>query len=86
MLLYPTHPTAAPAHLVALTRPFQFGYTAIFNVLEAPVTQVPLGLNRRGLPVGIQVAGARGMDHLTLRVAIALEDAFGGWVPPWQVV
>lgn len=86
VLLYPTHPTPAPPHLVAMTRPFQFGYTAVFNILEAPVTQVPLGLNRRGLPVGVQVAAARGMDHLTLRVAGALEDAFGGWVPPWQVV
>ena len=35
-----------------------------------------------GLPLGVQVAGAPGSDHVTIRVAEALEDAFGGWVPP----
>jgi fatty acid amide hydrolase 2 len=52
------------------------------NVLELPVTQVPLGLDRRGLPLGVQVVGIHGHDHVTVAVARALEQAFGGWVPP----
>jgi len=46
------------------------------------VTQVPLGLNREGLPLGVQVAGPHGRDHLTIAVALELEKEFGGWVPP----
>jgi fatty acid amide hydrolase 2 len=59
-----------------------FPFGAIFNALELPVTQVPLGLGSRGLPLGIQVVAAHGRDHLTIRVAMELERAMGGWVPP----
>lgn len=83
VLLYPPFPSPAPRHYEPLARPFWFVYTAIFNVLELPVTQVPLGLNDHGLPLGVQVAAAHGNDHLTMAVAIELERAFGGWVPPW---
>jgi fatty acid amide hydrolase 2 len=47
-----------------------------------PVTQVPLGLDPRGLPLGVQVAGSNARDHVTIRVAQELERAMGGWVPP----
>jgi len=50
--------------------------------MELPATQVPLGLDDRGLPLGVQVIAARGNDHLTIAVALELERAFGGWVPP----
>ena len=40
MLIYPSHPTPAPYHGLPLLRPFNPGYTAIFNVLGNPVTQV----------------------------------------------
>jgi len=81
-MLYPPHPRPAPRHGVPLLPPIQWGYTAIFNVLELPVTQVPMGLNQAGLPVGVQVVGIHGHDHLTIAVARALEDAAGGWTPP----
>ena len=35
-----------------------------------------------GLPLGVQVGAARGQDHLSIAVALELERAFGGWVPP----
>ena len=57
-------------------------YTAIFNVMEFAVTQVPLGLDGGGLPLGVQVAAATGGDHRTIAVARFLEERFGGWVPP----
>jgi fatty acid amide hydrolase 2 len=59
-----------------------FPFSGIFNALELPVTQVPLGLDANGLPLGIQVVGAKGCDHLTIAVAMQLEKAFGGWTPP----
>jgi fatty acid amide hydrolase 2 len=62
--------------------PLQFAYTAIFNVMEMPSTQVPLGLGARGLPLGVQVIAPRRSDHLSIAVAMALETMLGGWQPP----
>lgn len=83
ILLYPPFPTLAPMHGRSLLPPFKWVYTAIFNALELPVTQVPLGLSRGGLPLGVQVVARHGLDHLTVAAAMELERAFGGWVPPW---
>lgn len=82
VLLYPSHPTTALRHNMPILKPFNFAYTAIFNVLYLPVTQCPLGLGSDGLPLGIQIVASRNNDHLTLAIAEALEKAFGGWVPP----
>lgn len=85
VMLYPSFPRVAPLHGDALRRPFDAAYTAILNVMEVPVTQVPLGLNEGGLPLGVQVVAGPGNDHLTLAVALELERAFGGWVPPPRI-
>lgn len=82
IMLYPSHPLPAPPHNRPLLTPFNFAYTAILNIMEFPVTQVPLGLNDSGLPLGIQVAALHGKDHVTIAVALELEKAFGGWKPP----
>lgn len=82
VLLFPTHPRPAPRHYAPLLRPLDWTYTAVFNVLEKPVTQVPMGLGRAGLPLGLQVVGAHDQDHVTIAVAIALERECGGWVRP----
>ena len=49
---------------------------------ECPVRRSRSGLGRKGLPVGVQVAAARGNDHVSIAVAIELERSLGGWVPP----
>jgi fatty acid amide hydrolase 2 len=54
----------------------------LFNLLGLPATAVPLGLNPQGLPLGVQVAAGRNRDHVAIAVAMELERAFGGWVPP----
>jgi fatty acid amide hydrolase 2 len=82
ILLYPSYTRTAPLHHTALLPPIQWMYTAIFNALEMPATQVPLGLDTRGLPLGVQVAALPGNDHLTIAAALALEEDFGGWVSP----
>lgn len=78
----PTFPVVAPKHHAPWRRPISAAYTALFNVLEKPATVVPVGFERRGLPVTLQIVGARGQDHVTIRVAELLEEAFGGWVLP----
>ena len=86
ILLFPSYTRVAPKHhrpfLRQLLLRFDYAYTAVLNVMEFPVTQVPLGLNHIGLPLGVQVAAPRGQDHLTIAAALELERAFGGWVPP----
>jgi len=82
VLIYPSYPTPAPRHGVPIFPPVKWMYTAIFNAMELPATQVPLGFNRKRLPLGVQIVGAHGMDHLTIAAACALEKELGGWKPP----
>ncbi|XP_065158218.1 fatty-acid amide hydrolase 2-A-like [Atheta coriaria] len=82
VLLYPSWPQTATYHHVGYFRPFNYSYTSIFNLLKFPVTQVPLGLNKDGLPVGIQVAAAPMNDRLCVAVAKELEQVFGGYAVP----
>lgn len=82
VFLYPTHPTAAPYHNEPILKPFNFSYTGIINVLGFPATTIPMGLNKEGLPIGIQVVANDKNDRLCLAVAREFEKAFGGWVPP----
>jgi fatty acid amide hydrolase 2 len=79
VLLHPPYPRPAPRHHTALLRPFDFVYTALFNLVGFPVTAVPTGFDVAGVPLGVQIAARRGGDRLTLRVGRALEDALGGW-------
>ncbi|RMH44994.1 MAG: amidase [Deltaproteobacteria bacterium] len=82
VLVFPSFPRPAPRHNEPLLHVVDAGYTGLFNVLELPSTQVPCGLDRHGVPLGVQVVGGHGRDHVTIAVAMALERALGGWVPP----
>jgi len=82
VLLFPPYPTPAPRHGRPLLLPFLWVYTAIFNALQLPVTQVPVGFDAQGLPLGVQVVGPYGRDDLTIAVALQLQRSLGGWVPP----
>ena len=82
VLLHPPFPRVAPRHGGTIGRPWVLANAAVFNLTGMPVTQVPLGLGRSGLPVGVQVVGCRDQDHVTIAVALELERALGGWVPP----
>jgi fatty acid amide hydrolase 2 len=82
VLLYPTHPWVVPRHGWTMALPMAVAYTAVFNLAGTPVTQVPVGLEDRGLPLGVQVVGRPGTDHVTIAVGCALERALGGWVDP----
>ncbi|MCA9494300.1 MAG: amidase, partial [Myxococcales bacterium] len=78
VLLHPVYARTAPRHrAIALRDPRDVAATALFNVTESPVTVVPVATGRGGLPIGVQVVGARGRDALTLAVARALEESHG---------
>jgi fatty acid amide hydrolase 2 len=82
IMLYPSYVSPAPRHYAPLFRPFSFVYTAIVNVMQLPATQVPLGLGRRGLPLGVQVVAGPARDHVSVAVAQFVERELGGWIPP----
>lgn len=82
VLLYPPYPSTAPRHARPLLAPVKWTYSALFNVLDLPVTSIPMGLGARGLPLGVQVVAPPGRDELSIAVALEAERAFGGWVPP----
>ncbi|RWS22155.1 fatty-acid amide hydrolase 2-like isoform X1 [Leptotrombidium deliense] len=82
VFLYPPMSTVAQTRILTYLDSCNIGYTCIFNLLNAPVTQCPLGLNADGIPLGIQVAANAYNDHLTIAVAKEIEAAFHGWVPP----
>jgi fatty acid amide hydrolase 2 len=82
VMLFPPHARTAPKHGRPLLIPVQWGHTAVFNALESPVSSAPMGFDREGVPLGVQVIGAHGMDHLCIAAARALEGSIGGWSPP----
>jgi aspartyl-tRNA(Asn)/glutamyl-tRNA(Gln) amidotransferase subunit A len=49
-------------------------YTYPFNLTQQPALSVPCGLTAAGLPVGLQVVGARHADALVLRVGQAYQS------------
>jgi fatty acid amide hydrolase 2 len=82
VLLHPPAPNVAPKHGRTVGRLWWIQPMLVFNLAGLPATQVPLGLNDKGLPLGVQVAAGPGRDHTSIAVALELERVFGGWVPP----
>lgn len=82
ILIVPTLPFPAPYHHEMTLLTCSSCYTNIFNVLGLPATQCPVGFNKKGLPVGVQIISRKGNDPLTIACAVELEKAFGGWIPP----
>ncbi|KAH8360207.1 hypothetical protein KR093_011395 [Drosophila rubida] len=85
VLFFHSSPRTAPFHYYPLFKFLDFHYFSLFNVLRLPVTQVPMGLDSNGMPLGIQVIANHNNDRLCLAVAEELERAFGGWVPPFPL-
>lgn len=82
VMLLPPLPRVAPRHGWTTLRPWAMQSMVPANLFGWPCTQVPLGIGSEGLPLGVQVMGTMDQDHRTIAVALELERAFGGWVPP----
>ncbi|MFE6163157.1 amidase, partial [Streptomyces sp. NPDC056486] len=53
-------------------------FTYPFNMTQQPAATVPCGVDRDGLPIGVQIVAARHADALVLRAAHALYEAGRG--------
>ncbi|XP_076642846.1 fatty-acid amide hydrolase 2-like isoform X1 [Halictus rubicundus] len=82
VLIYPSFITAAHYRYLMYPRVANYTYMMLYNVLGLPVTQCPMGLNSKGLPIGIQIIANAGNDHLTIAMAKEIDRAFGGWQQP----
>lgn len=60
-------------------------YTYPFNMTQQPALSIPCGTTDAGLPVGVQLVGARFEDRLVVRTGAALESALGQVVPTPRV-
>ncbi len=86
-LLCPTLPVTAPP-IGAATVPVGEGEEAVrnamlrftqpFNVGRQPALSLPCGVSATGLPIGLQIVGARGAATLLLRTAAACEQVVTG--------
>ncbi len=57
-------------------------FTYPFNLTQQPAATVPCGVDGDGLPIGVQIVGARHADTVVLRAAHALYEAGAGGVAP----
>lgn len=53
-------------------------FTPLFNHALTPAISIPCGTGRGGLPVGLQIVGARGRDRSVLKAAAAFEEILVG--------
>ena len=81
ILLTPTMPHAAPlAETVYHTPAYDrwddgIPYTLPFNLTGQPAASIPCGVTSDGLPVGLQVVGARFAERLVLEASLGIEVA-----------
>jgi amidase len=61
---------------------FQLVYPSLANLTGQPATAFPVGFNRAGLPIGLQVIGPNLEDRTPIRFAALVERELGGFRPP----
>jgi amidase len=57
-------------------------WPGLIGMAYLPSTSTPLGLNRHGLPVGVQIVGPYLADRRTIDFAAKLSSVIGGFVRP----
>jgi aspartyl-tRNA(Asn)/glutamyl-tRNA(Gln) amidotransferase subunit A len=88
LLLTPTMPVTA----FAVNEPAAWGgdgvdigwtpFTLTFNLTRQPAATIPCGLDREGMPIGLQIVAAHARDALILRAAAAYEHVRPIPAPP----
>ena len=59
------------------------GYTMLFNLTGHPVVVIPIGQNKQGLPIGLQIIGKRWKEMELLAIAKQIDRVVSGFkIPP----
>lgn len=81
VILGPTAPSTAPRLGESLQDPMKMYlsdlYTVAANLAGLPAISVPCGMDRQGLPIGMQLTGAPFMEKKLIQTAYAYEQARG---------
>lgn len=81
LILGPVSPVTAPEIGKSLSDPVQMYlqdiYTVAVNLAGLPAASVPAGLDKNGLPAGVQLIGDCFQEKKIIRAACALERAYG---------
>ena len=82
---FPHHATGTPLEVDGETVRYweEISHSAPFNLTGHPVVVIPLGQDREGLPIGVQVVGRRWDEERLLAIAKVLVEVTGGYrLPP----
>jgi amidase len=67
---------------VAMPYGAQSTWSSVATLTGNPATTMPIGRDRDGLPIGMQIVGPLLEDRTTLAFAGLVEREFGGFVAP----
>jgi amidase len=83
-ILCPAYVSAAVPHGTSIEdeRFLGFSHTMAYNVAGWPAAVVRCGTSAEGLPIAVQIAARPWREDIVLAIALHLEEAFGGWMPP----
>jgi amidase len=85
---FPHSPSGSPIPVDGATVDSQFvtHYLYPFNLLGNPAVVLPAGVGEDGLPIGVQLVGARFRDEELLACAKAIDDVVRGYAcpPGWR--
>jgi len=88
ILLGPTAPQTAPALGESLSDPLKMYlsdiYTVSVNLAGLPAVSLPCGLDKKGLPIGLQLIGKHFGEKEIIRAAYSLEQSIGYTRPTIQ--
>ncbi|MEY8337010.1 Asp-tRNA(Asn)/Glu-tRNA(Gln) amidotransferase subunit GatA [Lachnospiraceae bacterium 62-35] len=88
MILGPASPVTAPEIGKSLQNPLQMYlgdvYTVAVNLAGLPGISVPCGLDRKGLPIGLQLIGNCFEEKKVIRAAYNYEVLRGEWKMAWE--
>lgn len=82
LLIFPTFPHVAPFHGQDTFITFNMAYLMLFNILGLPAVSCPVGRDKNGMPIGVQLIAAPFQERLLVQAAKQIELAFGGWKQP----
>lgn len=84
VVVCPIHPTTAPKHGWQKSVSFlTIDYQQWVNLAGLPGLTVPTGFDANGLPMAVQIVGARGREDVILAAGQAVQQAvMPAWVGP----
>jgi amidase len=81
VLIMPAGTNTAERHGEELTESQEYPYT-LSAVSGCPMVVIPAGVDRQGLPFGLQILGKRWDDEWLLAIAKSLSELTGGFRRP----